>query len=295
MKTKSFIILICCLVLVFFALGTAGVFWLADKNAQAAGGGERLIGMLITKQPLYETDASDSLLSAGRIYAVLTADDTDDPHYVFEGIDGMRFFIETHTDTDGHSSHGVYSDAEICDVHQSISVTDAGESISLSGTIYVCGREDECILYFNPVYRTPGGEVYAVAGESMSFGSGSAIAGASSTQKLSENYSETVNGAESVVGSSVEITMCVMDETKEIALLQFGSDGELLGRTQYAPGTLPERIETMPGASYIVVESVSADGVSRELFEPDNEFLEAFYCRDDGICIKQQCEIVWTK
>lgn len=294
MKTKTLIIIICCVVLAFFALGAAGVIRFADEKAQAADGGDRLIGFLITKESLYETDAAESIWSDGRIYARLTGEDRDNYSYVFEEIDGIRFLAPTFTgSSNGLPSHGADTDAEVTEVHQSVSVTDEGESFSLSGTIYVCDPGDECILYFNPVYQTPSGEVYAVSGDSMGFGPDSA--GAGYTVKNSEKHTETANGAEKSFCSEFEISMRVVSGTEKVSILQFGGNDELLGKAEYAPGEAPERIDTLPGARYIIVESASADGVSRELFEEGDEFLTYFLCRDDGICAKQTCEIVWIK
>ena len=90
-----------------------------------------------------------------------------------------------------------------------------------------------------------------------------------------------------------------MDTPIGAGVIQFDEDGSIISREYYAAGDLPFKITTSSDTEYIIVEThmKSRDGketVTRELFQPDDESLFAFSCRDDGICIKQYCSIVWN-
>ena len=54
---------------------------------------------------------------------------------------------------------------------------------------------------------------------------------------------------------------------------------------------LPEEIDVLPDTQYLLLETVSAEGTERTLYEKEAEFISAFFCRSDGICVKQTCRI----
>ena len=90
-----------------------------------------------------------------------------------------------------------------------------------------------------------------------------------------------------------------MDTPIGADVIQFDEDGNIISREYYVAGDLPFEITTSSDTEYIIVEThmKSRDGketVTRELFQPDDESLFTFSCRDDGICIKQYCSIVWN-
>ena len=118
--------------------------------------------------------------------------------------------------------------------------------------------------------------------------------GASWSTKITENQEVTLNGASSSSGSEVEVTVCVIEEPTDIALLQFNGNHEVLARTEYQPGTLPDRLEILSDTQYIMMETSSPEGLNRTLFQKKDGYAYAFYCRDDGICIKQESEIGWA-
>ncbi len=320
MKTNKIIIICCCLLLAAFLLGAAGVIWLADAAAPESLDADRLIGVLITNEYLdlldeeqFLNDHMGLLLEGGQISEAETAkyqgrlyaDLKETPHtdeetgeffvgkeYVFDGVDGIRLIAPRITDEAGSYS-GNTVDEGISDASVSFLSTDTGEHISLKGTIYVASGSGLDCFYFNPVYQSPDGQVYVVSGHGV-FWDSSEIPGASWTTKLSENReASTDDGAGSSSGTEVEVTVQLVGSPERTALLQFGGGHELLVKTDYQPGALPERLDILPDTAYILLETTSIEGVSRTLFQRADAYAYAFYCRDDGVCIKQSCQLGW--
>lgn len=188
-------------------------------------------------------------------------------------------------------------DDAISDVDTNFNSTDAGDSIDMKGTIYVSASKGFNVFYYNPVYQTATGEVYLMSGQSMSHG-GELSTGMSSSQALKEEQTVTIDGESTTISSNIEVSTCFMDTPIGAGVIQFDEDGSIISREDYAAGDLPFKITTSSDTEYIIVETHmrSGDGketVARELFQPDDESLFAFSCRDDGICIKQYCNIVW--
>ena len=121
----------------------------------------------------------------------------------------------------------------------------------------------------------------------------------SSSQAIKEEQTVTIDGESTTISSNIEVSTCFMDTPIGTSVLQFDEDGNIISSEYYVAGDLPFAITTRSDTEYIIVEThmKSRDGketVTRELFQPDDESLFAFSCRDDGICIKQYCSIVWN-
>lgn len=256
----------------------------------------------------------DSTKYQGRLYATLkersnknedTGEIVTTQEYTFEDIDGMEglesvdgtsYFCYTISNKNGTYS-SVSGGEGISDGHTSISTTDNGEDISLDGTIYVAPTSNNVTFYINPVYQSTDGRVYAMSGSGISF-SGSTSEGAAFSKTLDETNTIIENGETNIYSISAKISISVMYPPQRIFVLQFGLDGELLSRDEYLPGTLPETITPMQRCSYIVLESYKTspekgEAVTRSLYQTDDDTLESFYCRDDGICVKQYTALNW--
>ena len=221
-----------------------------------------------------------------------TGESVTSKEYVFDGIEGIRFFAPRINDESGaYTNACADADEGIADIHVHINATDEGETISINGTIYVAAHKNFVRLYLNPVYQSPDGEVYAVSGDGIIFDE---VPGASRSQKITENITSTYGDTKTSSGTEVEVTVCVMNEPTNITLLQFNSNNELLSQNEYAPGNLPDHINTFSDTQYIIVETASSDGLSRALFQQEDAFIDVFYCRDDGICVKHGYEVKWN-
>ena len=324
MKVKKIIILFVCIMLAAFAFGVTGILHLVNTSVDETASTDRLIGVLITREYLDlfdseqffndnfhmlasggEISESESAKYQGRLYAALveTSDTNDETgetegrkEYVFEGIDGICYFAPQVTDSFGTywSSSG---DNAISDGSININSTDEGESVSLEGTIYVSTRGNAGNFYFNPVYQTPTGEVYAVSGNGISYGDNS-VSGMSMSYEVKEDQSSTIGDLTTSSGSEIKVTICYMDEPEKVSILQFGEENELLSQIEYDPDGLPDTLQVQSGTQYIIVETTTSSqgqmiDITREIYQPEDETLFAFSDRDDGICVKQWCEIDW--
>lgn len=323
MKAKITLIVLTCALLLSFVLGATGTITLA-KDDVATPSKDRLIGVFITMEPLelfdresYINDNVGELLSGGNIsetdssdcqkkfYASLversytnpdTGETSTTKEYVFDGVDGFSYFRANYTDSSStyslSSSNGAISDGNVA-----VNSTDVGESISLEGTIYVSTSAGHITFYFNPIYQTASGEVYAVSGQGMSFGE--YMAGASGSQAISEEQTVVNDGKSETISTDVKVNFVFMDIPTSVSVIQLDRDNNIASAQEYAPGNLPPSITVESNTEYIIVETRTSatDGtetVTRELFQSDDNTLFAFSCRDDGICFKQYCDITWN-
>lgn len=328
MKNKILIFILACVLIASFALGATGAVTFAkgepaDSSNEASK--DRLIGVFITTECLdlfdfesYFENNVDKVLSGGEIsssdsvpyqkkaFGTIVDDPYTNPEtgetvttkkYVFEGIEGIAYFSARYTDDNGNPYWSSSGDDAISDAHTGYHSTDAGDSIELKGTIYVSTSKGSNTFYYNPVYQTATGEVYLMSGQEMSH-DGELSAGMSNSHALKEEQTVTIDGKSKTVGSSIEVSICFMDTPVSTSVLQFSKDGSVVSKEDYAAGELPFKIATNSDTEYIIVEThmKSATGeetVTRELFQADEETLFAFSCREDGICIKQYCSIIW--
>lgn len=293
---------------------------LARPDVGAVQSGDRLIGVLVTKEYLdlfdveaYFQDHTSELLKGGdhvvedtqpyegRIYATMTMEALPDgdggtmehPKYAFEGVDGSFYFVFSVSEEDGPGYTATQSGEEISDGQTSLFYSDQEEAMELEATIYYAPQVGEEVtgFYFNPVYQTADGRVYVMSGSGTSTSVDGA--GVSFSHTLSEENTQTENGVSKIWRTSVKVTVESVDPPERITVLQMGEDHRILSEISYEPGTLPETM-TLPGeTAYLIVETISGGSVNRELVDRDAENLETFRCRDDRICVKQTTYLTW--
>lgn len=245
-----------------FALGSSG-------RMTMMAGSDRLVGILITTQALPDDKP---------VYAEFT-----DGEYMFKDVEGIQCFISNDEDT-----VVLRVDDALTNVSSGLHMTDDDqESVSLSAKLYLSTRFNG-IIYPNHVYMTASGEIYAVGSSGIEYtgdvGAGGSFSIADST-KIYENGKTVIHG----INVNVDVEIAAVPE--KIIVFQYGSSGELLSSESFEPGQLPESMES--GAAYIVVGTVSQSGTEYELFRPDDEDISALYCRADGICAVQYCDMSW--
>lgn len=327
MKNKIIAIILTAAVIVAFILGATGVISLTKEKTPNSNDtiNDRLVGVFITKESLntfdfesYFNDNANKIISGGeisqadsvpyqnKIYAKLVDDSYTDPDtgetipgekYVFEGVEGIGFFAAKYSGTGDSSYWGTSSDEGISDSHVAFNTTDAGESIELKGTIYFSASASDNLLFFNPVYQTPTGEVYTVEGECRSYG-GEISNGVTGSMELKDEQKITVDGKSETVSTIINISTCFMDTPTGTIIFEFDKNGRIVSSKEYEPNHLPGEIRTKANTEYIIVEThmKSPKGektVSRELFQPDDESLFGFSCKEGGICLKESCDIAW--
>ncbi|HHU91095.1 MAG TPA: hypothetical protein GXZ22_08595 [Clostridiaceae bacterium] len=289
---------------------------------------DRLIGVFVTEEHLdlfdmeeFFKDNAHKLFNGSstnmdynnkkyqkRLYAtlvtqLLTSQDGDTfetKEYVFEGVDGISYFAATVPATENEISYITSgSDDAISDGHIGIIESDNEDKITLEGTIYVSAARAGKIHHFNPVYQSPGGSVYALSGNSAMLG-GLQDEGSIFSTTLDETTTVTENGKSKSVSNSVKISIATLLPPEKITVLQMDKDSNIISRMEYSPGKLPDTITPADNTEYIIAESHSFNlegkaAVSRSIYDRKAETLDTFYCRDDGICVKQWTNLDWNK
>lgn len=332
MKNRAIVYSFVGILLACFIYGATGTVTLAcaDAGSVSAKAKDRLIGMFVTFDYLnlfdFEQYLNDNIGKVGaggdvtigrqeagayseRLYATLVDKTLTNPEtgktrtvqeYVFDGIEGIVYYTVLMKDEVGaHYTSG--GDDAISDGHVHIKTTDAGDSIEMKGTIFMSVSGTEDCLYFNPVYQTAEGEVYAVSGNGYSFSLGTHSAeGTIGTIKLEEKNSVTLEGETSEVGTLVELSYAFMYAPIKIFVTQMNDQNQIVERSEYIPGEIPKKITPAHTTEYILVETIKKDTagneiVVRELCQKDEYSFETFYTREDGVCIEKWTEVEWNK
>jgi hypothetical protein len=239
----------------------------------------------------------------GRLYAALVtktvADETGEMletgEYVFDNIEGIAYFSYEIIGESGYFASK--SDEAISDGHININTGDDTDSRTMEGTIYVTPAAMD-VFYVNPVYQSVDGSVYLTSGNGISVSGNARDESQRMTQTLDAAYTVTENGRTKTDDFSVSISVSVMLAPERIVVLQMDTTSNILSRTEYAPGALPEALKPEKNAAYLVVETHKRDmagnrRVSREIYSDDKENMTTFYAREDGICIERETGIRW--
>lgn len=246
----------------------------ASGRASMVKQADILVGMLVTTQPLPIADDD-------RLYAEYI-----DGEYVFNGVDGMQCFFTNKDNMDNAIASHV--DAAFTDKSSKLHVIDDDrQNVELRAKLYL-GTSFNDILFQNPVYQTESGEVYAVAGQGADY---SGEEGMSGSFSLGESVKRYEDGKMMSYGTSVNIDVEVIAVPEKIIVSQFDAEGKLISSESFAPGRLPDGMES--SAAYIVVGTVSQSGTKYAVFQPDDNSISALYCRADGVCVNQSCAVSW--
>lgn len=232
------------------------------------------VGMLVTTQPLPIADDD-------RLYAEYI-----DGEYVFNGVDGMQCFFTNKDNMDNAIVSHV--DAAFTDKSSKLHVIDDDrQNVELRAKLYLGTSFDE-MLFQNSVYQTASGEIYAVNGQGNDYSGEEGMKGSFS---LGESVKRYEDGKMMSYGTSVNIDVEVIAVPEKIIVSQFDAEGKLISSESFAPGRLPDGMES--SAAYIVVGTVSQSGTKYAVFQPDDNSISALYCRADGVCVNQSCAVNW--
>lgn len=260
-------------VVILGAMAAAYAFG-ASGRASMVKQADNLVGMLVTTQPLPVADDD-------RLYAEYI-----DGEYVFNGVDGMQCFFTNKDNMDNAIVSHV--DAAFTEKSSKLHVMDDDrQNVELRAKLYL-GTSFNDILFQNPVYQTESGEVYAVAGQGADYSGEEGMGGSFS---LGESVKRYEDGKMMSYGTSVNIDVEVIAVPEKIIVSQFDAEGKLISSESFAPGRLPDGMES--SAAYIVVGTVSQSGTKYAVFQPDDNSISALYCRADGVCVNQSCAVSW--
>lgn len=300
---------------------------LAREDAGTDNNEDRLIGVFLTTEYLdlfnmegYLNDNIGRFTSGeidmdstakkyqGRLYAELrpktltnteTGEEVTTEEYIFPGVEGITYFSASVPAAAEHEGYVTSrSDEAISDGHTNLNYGDKGNSTAMEGTVFVSPNHAQT-YYYNPVYQSSDGRVYAITGSGF-FAAGVQDEGSVYSQTLDATYTTTENGKSTTESISVKISISVMNPPGKIVVMQMGADSSVVLRTEYIPGEMPKTIVPEKNTEYIVVEthktgSNGDDFITRNLYSKDAESLETFFCREDGVCVKQWTIIKWDQ
>lgn len=315
MRNVCLIIIVVCLL-----TGLLGGCTLAQPDAGSEQTRDRLIGVLVTTEPLDMMDseytepvtvhlsASDfRKLEQGdasvldfpeRKYEALLVTEADGRQvWSFDHLGGWAILAPTMNDGEGEyiASHG--SDG-LCDVQTHIkSVNDDVNELELSATLYQVIGSEEAVFEMNPIYQTADGLVYATPGNGGSFASGVGSEGIHFTQTLNEEATLREGKAESIYRTEVSVSFGQMYRPETIVLLQMDRNGAVLSREEYEAGKVPESITPAEDTAFIIVETMKRgpDGeetITAELVDQSDTSFSTFYAAG-SICIAQTTSLEW--
>ena len=290
MKLKIMIV-VCCTLMLCTLTGCQ----LANKNEEANSNADRLVGVLITKE---------YLAFQSPLYAHFVPDTFDNEEanatgkFVFEGIDGIEFFIVTvPAANEEYNISTSMAHPAISNPLFSFSETDEGKNSSIDGTIFVAPSSKINHLYFNPIYQSADGKsVYAIAGDSYVIEPESNVLDFIFSQTMNETKTITENGKTKTEGMTVKISISLKLAPEKIVILQMGFDDAIVSKTEHEPVQMPDDFILEMNTTYFIVETHSRDNlgnliISREIYGSDVDCIVTYFARADGICTSHQTQI----
>ena len=253
-------------------------------------GNDRLIGVLVSGGHFgteSDGDAIHTLENEGkRIYASAKGDG----YYEFPEELGwwiMAYRVETE-----HESYGTCDlSPEIHSTLMHYKVIIDVSAVEVAGEIYVADSATDLALYVNPVYQTAAGEVYVLGTAPLGY-QGATMDG------CSVSYRDQIQGLEEDQVSTAEMTIRVIRLAECYRILQMDSENRVIRADEYRPEEMPDELTPEDGCSYIILESVEADGtVERFVYNPGDgdRRLETYYPQENGLCVRGNTLIRWEE
>lgn len=312
---KSFLIIIAGCMLAALLAGCQ----LAKPDAESGQAQDRLIGVLVTTEPLDMMDsaytepvtihlsASDlRKLEQGdgsvldfperKYEAQLITEDDGRQVWSFDHLGGWAILSPTMYE-DGEEYIASYSTNGLCEVQTHIkSVNEDVNELELSAALYQVSGAEDTVFEMNPIYQTADGLVYATPGTGA-FSSGVGAEGIHCTQTLNAEVITTAGSAASTCRSEVAVSFGRMYRPKSVILLQMDRNGTVLSREEYEPGALPDSIIPEKETAFFIVETVKRDPngaevITAELVDQGDASFSTFYA-EGSICIPQTTSLLW--
>lgn len=296
---------------------------LAREDAASVAKSDKLIGVYITEDFLdlsfdmegYPNDHINAVVDGGtmdptgrdtgayqdKLYGAETSKTVTLPDgqkekqvsYTFPGAEGVCCLLPVRVEEgDGGYWKALESDAAVHMEETHIKTTDAGEEISVEGTLYIPTGQGEKVFHANGIYETPDGQVYLQPSASYSVRADEDGGGISLTMDSTE--SETMNGETKAEKRSIQVNIRTVPPVESLVLLQMDEDSRVLDRREFMPGQAPETLTPQADTAYIILESHRRDGsVNREIFNKKDETLQSYDLREDGYYVLQDTELLW--
>ena len=270
-------------------------------EGSGAGYADRMVGVFLTEEYVNLFDVEQYLKDhpedmwdgeidgdpsgyTGRIYAV-----KEGYGYTFPGLEGSCFFAE-YVEEETWSGTRSHSEGYISDCHFAYHSSDTGEEISLEGTVYVEKGRGGYSFYMNPVYQDQEGNLYLIPGSGMATDDLGECA-----QTLDSEVVTTVNGVANTYSCHVKVRFVAVPSSERLVLLQMDKDNQVLSSDEYHPETLPEQVQPLPDAQYLILEIHNAEGVTREIYDRTENGMTVYEPLERGILQERYIEILWTE
>lgn len=197
-------------------------------------------------------------------------------YYVFSDVEGESYRTDT-------------TDPELSDVTRHVYVSD-GTSNYLEATVYAT-EDSKVVLFLNPVYQTPEGEVYALGTAPM----GSDTASMYGSSQTLEQKTRIQMGEQTSLGGTVKLNIERVVLPEVYIIIEMDESNRPLRQVEYAPGELPETYTPGSDAAYLLLEARDSEDTTRTVYSPgdDSAVMDTFYPGQYGLCIKGYTTIEW--
>lgn len=224
---------------------------------------DQLCGFFVTQGHLA---LEYSPLQESRIYATKQYNTMDNSvEYVFEGLDGVPFY-QYLVEDEQSSSHTVigeencsYWDSMLDDsIHDRVTAlksTDSGEECGIKGTLYYVPQRNTSAIYFYPVFQNAD-EVYLVLDQLQGISSDGA---GSFTHTQSNTSTSTINGVETSLTTSAELTVEAIDELQYLYIKEMSDTDALLATHKITKEEANKEITLLPETKYLITEEHSLE------------------------------------
>lgn len=292
------------LLAVLLCFGLSGCQLAKDKGSEEELR-DQLIGAFVTRESLKE-DARFYAVTEKRAHKDSdTGEKRTSEVYTFPQLEGMYFYYivdfsapdainSVSGPNEGMDNGGVfysnYFETEEEDTRRNMSRAE------MKGTFYGVMENEISAFYANPMYRTPEGEVYVIAGQGVS---GESPDGKLTlTQAYSEVSQITMGSDSKECEFSYAVSFALRNVPQHIRILQMSEDGQVLERTEFAPGKAPEELTLTPEMAYLIAESegtnFTGESVTdRELVNKGEENVTTWYPLDNGFFTNQLTALHW--
>lgn len=224
----------------------------------------------------------------------LISDEYGPTGIVFEGIEGYGIYSMQMWDEDLQIDVSyVFQD----DIFSDVCWTVVNYMNSADATVYV-GEDGDSKFYFNPVYRTPQGEVYLQPGNGMSL-VGYRVAGASTAHTLSweetrkEGEEETKKGSSFTVHVTVASDSCnsqILFMDKENRIIEVMAEEELEDLWKEGQWGL----EIPSGTAYLLLEQEDNQGNTKyTAYSKGEDSLKIMRSLEKGYLVNQSMDLIW--
>ena len=243
-----------------------------------------LVGVVITREHL---DLWDPMTGDQKLYAV----PGEDGRMEFDLPGSISFFTYEYDHPAGRTT--AVANTGVSGAGPHIKSTDEGESVELTGTLYVPESSGTICFYFNPVYQAEDDSLYLMAGQGTAL-SGDNGEGMSFSHDMSATETITVNGKKQTRSCSVKVTAEVVSVPTEIRMLHMDAAGNLIFTQSWQPGQVPEHVALHRDCAWAVLEQVKPEYADRTLYNFGDKYAESFY-PEDGLVKIQSTELLWPK